>query len=113
MIEYPDPVVRAHQLEKTVGIEDLVWMQIGEFDKVWSIADEDLERSTADKTSAVHFLRFEIDEAIFDDPYAVTRTLSNLIASTPVRAVGAATPRKTLLEQILETELLEKPVWAA
>jgi len=60
MIEYPDPQVRAAQLEKMVGIEDLVWMQIGEHDKIWSIADEDLERSTEEKTSAVHFLRFEL-----------------------------------------------------
>ena len=62
MIEYPDPEVRAAQLEKMVGIEDLVWMQIGDHDKVWAIADEDLERSTEDKTSAVHFLRFEIGD---------------------------------------------------
>jgi hypothetical protein len=64
MIEYADAELRAAQLEKLVGIEDLVWMQIGEHDKIWSIADEDLERSTANKTSAVHFLRFEIDEAM-------------------------------------------------
>ena len=62
MIEYPDPQVRAAQLVKLVGIEDLVWMQVGDHDKVWSIADEDLERSTAEKTSAVHFLRLEISE---------------------------------------------------
>jgi len=62
MIEYPDAIVRAAQLEKMVGIEDLVWMQIGEQDKIWSIADEDLERSTEEKTSAVHFLRFEISD---------------------------------------------------
>ena len=62
MIEYPDPVVRAAQLEKLVGIEDLVWMQVGEHERVWAIADEDLERSTADKTSAVHFLRFEFND---------------------------------------------------
>jgi hypothetical protein len=64
MIEYPDPVIRAAQLEKMVNIEDLVWMQIGEHDKIWSIADEDLERSTEVKTSAVHFLRFEISDAM-------------------------------------------------
>jgi hypothetical protein len=67
MIEYPDPQVRAAQLEKMVGIEDLVWMQIGDHDKIWSIADEDLERSTEDKTSAVHFLRFEISDAMAGD----------------------------------------------
>lgn len=62
MIEYADAVVRAAQLEKMVNIEDLVWMQVGEHDKIWSIADEDLERSTEIKTSAVHFLRFEISD---------------------------------------------------
>ena len=62
MIEYPDPVIRAAQLEKMVGIEDLVWIQVAGFDKVWSIADEDLERSTESKTSAVHFMRFEISD---------------------------------------------------
>ena len=62
MIEYPDPTVRAAQLHKLVGIEDLVWMRIGEHDKIWAIADEDLERATEEKTSAVHFLRFEVSD---------------------------------------------------
>ena len=62
MIEYTDVEVRAAQLGKMVGIEDLVWMQIGDFDKVWSISDEDLERSTEQKTSAVHFMRFEVSD---------------------------------------------------
>ncbi len=64
MIEYSDPLVRAAQLEKMIGIEDLVWMQIGKRDKIWSIADEDLERSTENKTSAVHFLRIEVDDEL-------------------------------------------------
>jgi len=67
MIEYPDPEVRAAQLIKLVGIEDLVWMQIGAHDKIWSIADEDLQRSTEEKTSAVHFLRFEISDEMASD----------------------------------------------
>ncbi len=62
MIEYPEPEMRAAQLARLVGIEDLVWMQIGDDDKLWSIADEDLERATEEKTSAVHFLRFEIGD---------------------------------------------------
>src|SRR5210317_386390 len=64
MIEYADPVVRAAQLEKMIRIEDLVWMQVGTHDKIWSIADEDLDRSNDTKTSAVHFLRFELGEAL-------------------------------------------------
>ena len=62
MIEYADAIVRAAQLEKMLNIEDLVWMQVGGHDKVWAIADEDLERSNDIKTSAVHFLRFEISD---------------------------------------------------
>ena len=64
MIEYADATVRAAQLEKMLNIEDLVWMQIGDHDKVWAIADEDLDRSNDTKTSAVHFLRFEISDAM-------------------------------------------------
>jgi hypothetical protein len=64
MIEYPDEIVRAAQLEKMVGIEDLVWIQIDNQDKIWAIADEDLERSTETKTSAVHFMRFEVSDAM-------------------------------------------------
>ena len=62
MIEYADATVRAAQLEKMINIEDLVWMQVGEHDKIWAIADEDLERSNDTKTSAVHFMRFEIND---------------------------------------------------
>jgi hypothetical protein len=67
MIEYADAAVRAAQLEKMVNIEDLVWMQVGEHDKVWAIADEDLERSNDIKTSAVHFLRFEISDEMAEE----------------------------------------------
>ena len=67
MIEYADAIVRAAQLEKMVNIEDLVWMQVGEHDKVWAIADEDLERSNDTKTSAVHFLRFEISDEMAEE----------------------------------------------
>ncbi len=62
MIEYTDAVIRTAQLEKMIGIEDLVWMKVEGFEKVWAIADEDLERSNATKTSAVHFMRFEISD---------------------------------------------------
>jgi hypothetical protein len=66
MIEYTDPEVRAVQLEKLLGVEDLVWMQVADYDKVWAIADEDLERSTDIKTSAVHFMRFEMSDEMAD-----------------------------------------------
>jgi hypothetical protein len=43
-----------------IGIEDKVWVRVGDQAQVWAIADEDLERTAADKTSSVHFVRFEL-----------------------------------------------------
>ncbi|MEK7772013.1 MAG: DUF3501 family protein, partial [Pseudomonadota bacterium] len=60
MIEYPDPSVRAAKLATMVGIEDKVWIRIAGHAPVYAIADEDLERETSEKTSSVHFLRFEL-----------------------------------------------------
>jgi hypothetical protein len=64
MMEYPDAEQRRQALEKLIGIEDKVWVQVEGFDKVWAIADEDLERENQEKTSSVHFLRFELDDAM-------------------------------------------------
>jgi len=60
MVEYPDVEERRVALGKLLGIEDKVWVQVAGFHKVYAIADEDLERETEEKTSAVHFLRFEL-----------------------------------------------------
>jgi hypothetical protein len=60
MIEYPDASERHDMLRQLVGIEDQVWVQVDGAAKVFAIADEDMERTTAEKTSAVHFLRFEL-----------------------------------------------------
>lgn len=62
MIEYPDPVVRADKLTKLVGIENKVWAKVENYDPVFAIADEDMDRATEEKTSAVHFLRFELNQ---------------------------------------------------
>ncbi len=62
MIEYPDPVERAERLTKLIGIEDNVWVRVQGHDPVYAIADEDLKRETEEKTSAVHFLRFELTQ---------------------------------------------------
>ena len=67
LIEYPDADQRATELARLTGIEDDVWVKIGDLDRVSAIADEDLERSTADKTSAVHFLRFELAPEMIAD----------------------------------------------
>jgi hypothetical protein len=60
MLEFEDVDVRRKRLAELVGLEHLVWIQAGGSEKVFAIANEDLERSTEDKTSAVHFLRFEL-----------------------------------------------------
>jgi hypothetical protein len=60
MMEYPDEVERREQLKKLIGIERHVWAQVGDLARVSPVADEDLERETEEKTSSVHFLRFEL-----------------------------------------------------
>jgi Protein of unknown function (DUF3501) len=64
LIEYPDPEIRKVQLEKLRGVEDRCWMQVAGAEKLFAIADEDLERENEVKTSAVHFLRFELSDAM-------------------------------------------------
>lgn len=60
MLEYPDVDERRARLAELVGIEDKVYVQVGDQDRVHAISDEDLERSTEEKTSSVHFSRFEL-----------------------------------------------------
>ena len=60
MIEFGDPAERAVRLAQMIGIEDKVWLQVGDGDLITGISDEDLERETEEKTSSVHFMRFEL-----------------------------------------------------
>jgi hypothetical protein len=60
MVEYDDENERRIMLAKLLGIDKAVWVQVEGFDKVRPISNEDLERETEDKTSAVHFMRFEL-----------------------------------------------------
>jgi len=60
LIEYPDVAERVVALAKLIGIEDRVWVGIAGHPRVYAIADEDLERQNEEKTSSVHFLRFEL-----------------------------------------------------
>jgi hypothetical protein len=60
MLEFSDVDVRRERLAQLVGIEHLVWLQVEDQPKVFAISNEDLERSTDEKTSAVHFMRFEL-----------------------------------------------------
>jgi len=67
MLEEPDVERRRRLLEELVGVEERVWVRVAGHDPVYAIADEDLERSTQDKTSSVHFLRFELTPAMAMD----------------------------------------------
>jgi len=60
LIEYPDVAERQAQLAVLRGIEDKVWIEVAGHARVYAIADEDMDRSNDEKTSAVHFLRFEL-----------------------------------------------------
>lgn len=66
MIEYPDIEERRVALERLVGIEHRVWARVGELPPVYAIADEDIERSRDNKTSAVHFVRFQLTPAMVE-----------------------------------------------
>jgi len=59
LLEFPDPEQRREALGKLIGVEDRCWMAVGHMDRIFAIADEDLERENDEKTSAVHFLRFD------------------------------------------------------
>lgn len=73
MLEYPDPAERRERLGQLIGIEELISIQIAGCDRVYPIANEDLPRTTPDKTSSVHFLRFEFS----DDMVAAARAGAN------------------------------------
>ncbi len=64
MLEYEDVAERQKALADLVGIENLVWVRVEGYEKVFAVADEDLDRATEDKTSAVHFVRFELDDGM-------------------------------------------------
>lgn len=75
MLEYQDVNERQQQLALLRGIEDLIWVQVEGFDRIYAIANEDLERSNAEKTSAVHFMRFELET----DMIAALKTGADLL----------------------------------
>ena len=66
LIEYTDPEIRRVQLEKLKGVEDRCWVQVAGCERLFAIADEDMERENDVKTSAVHFLRFELTAAMVE-----------------------------------------------
>lgn len=78
MLEFGDVAVRKERLAQLVGIEHLIWLQVEDHDKVFAISNEDLERSTDEKTSAVHFMRFELT----DEMKAALRADAGLLFGT-------------------------------
>lgn len=76
MIEFSDEAERRQALAKMIGVEDKTWVMVEGFDKVFPIADEDLERDNETKTSSVHFLRFELGK----DMVAALKSGANLSA---------------------------------
>jgi hypothetical protein len=63
LLEYPDPHERKRELARLIGVEDRLFVEVEGQPRVYAIADEDLDRENADKTSAVHFVRFEFPPA--------------------------------------------------
>lgn len=66
LLEFPDPDERRIALEKLIGVEDRCWVRVSEMDRVFALADEDMERENEQKTSAVHFLRFELSPSMVE-----------------------------------------------
>lgn len=64
LLEFPDAAERKTRLAQLKGVEDRCWVQVAGFERVYAIADEDLERENEEKTSSVHFLRFELTPAM-------------------------------------------------
>jgi hypothetical protein len=64
LLEYPDPHERKRELARLIGVEDRMFVEVEGHPRVHAIADEDLDRENAEKTSSVHFLRFEFSPAL-------------------------------------------------
>ena len=99
LVEFPDPTTRPQHLARLKGIEDRCYVQVADFSRVYAIADEDLERENEEKTSSVHFLRFELTDAMV----AALRSGARLVIGidhanyTHANDALAETTRKALL----------------
>ena len=66
LLEFPDPGERRAALETLIGVEDRCWVRVSEMERVFAVADEDMDRENDEKTSAVHFLRFELTPSMIE-----------------------------------------------
>ena len=98
LIQYPDVDERKARLAELIGIESKVWVQVGDGEKIYPIADEDLERENDEKTSSVHFLRYQLSDA---DVAAVKASASITFgvdhAAYPVEPLTVAEPVRAAL----------------
>jgi len=99
MLEFEDVDVRRQRLAELVEMEHTVWAQVAGYEKVFAISNEDMERSTEEKTSAVHFMRFEFSPAMI----AALRGGADLSFGSdhpayPHQVTLTATTRKALME---------------
>lgn len=101
MIEYDDPLERKQRLAELIGVEKVVYLQVQGFDKVHPICNEDMQRETEEKTSSVHFLRFEFST----DMIAAWRSNAKILAGIdhPHYQV-AATELESMIKGALEED---------
>jgi hypothetical protein len=101
MFEFGDVDVRRRRLAELTGVENHVWLHVEGHDKVYAIANEDLQRSTEEKTSAVHFMRFELTPEM-KNALAAGAALTFGVAHDlyPHHAVVDATARRALLADL-------------
>ncbi len=97
LIEYPDIEQRPVKLNKLLGIEDRIFVQMDRHEPVFAIADDDMECSTEDKTSAVHFLRFELNTEM------IVALKSGVAMFVGVDHPHYPCPRVSLLGDLLES----------
>jgi hypothetical protein len=97
LVEYDDIAQRKRELMRLRGLEHAITLTVHGHAPVVAIADEDMERSNAEKTSAVHFLRFELDAAMIADwKRGATVTLASTLPAMPVEAELTPTQRTAL-----------------
>ena len=101
MIEFPDIEERRAELRRLIGIETALWLAVGDLSRVTPIANEDLDRETADKTSAVHFVRFELTEQMI----GALRSGEKLLIGIDHPAYGYATRVSTSTQTALVRDL--------
>lgn len=105
MIEYPDEAERRLMLARLKGVENRVWVQVMDYARVHAIADEDLERENEEKTSSVHFLRFELTP----DMIAAVKSGAALAIGVDHPAYMAETVVPQNIRDSLETDLSARP----